>query len=273
MLFHILPKSIPKVVFAHMYATNDYRISHQKENLTEITYFESGNASCRFEDGCVRELPPESISIHFYRQPATFYSKEYHRHFTVAFQMDYEFVSENTEGAVHLDDLITDMKFVAEASKIIRHCTRDILLYDQNACKTTAEVFELFALYQHRYADHTLYPPDGNINPHAINYVKQAKEYILHNISVKFSVSDIARSLGLSRGYLSNIFKSVSGTSIVRYINEVRLEIVKNLCLNESASLSEACASVGIDDPNYISRMFRKYYDTTLRDIKSSKSR
>lgn len=254
-----------------MYATDEYHIQHKIwENFMEITYYERGISTCQFVDGSQREFPPESIGIHLFKLPARFISKESHRHYTMGFHLEYDFVHEATDGAVHLEYCVSDIEFVSEAARIIRACVRDYLLYDNNSCKTTARIFELFALYQHRYAERTLCPPKVGIAAGALRYVKQAKEYILLNIGGKFSVSDIANALGLSRGYLSNIFKAASGISIVRYINEMRLEMVKNLCLNESASLSEACALVGLDDPNYISRMFRKYYDTTLTNIKAS---
>ena len=93
---------------------------------------------------------------------------------------------------------------------------------------------------------------------------------MLH-IREKITIDDIAGEVGLSSGYISNIFKQICGVSIIRYVNEMKLQLIQDLTLNTRATLADACAMIGIDDPYYASRMFKKYYGTTLRNIKSAK--
>lgn len=266
MNFFILPKSIPHVAFAHTYATNKMDIRHEPiRGFIEITYIEVGTAFSQFEDGYITELPPESVGCMLYLQRQHSVSYGRHRHSTVAFEMNFE-LADDSPDAVPLFDAVTDAKFVADASKIIHACTRDIMLEPENSYKLSARVLELFGLYKHRYDENKLLT-DTDVNYSAVRYVKQAKEYILRRIADKLTVADISNALGLSRGYLSEIFKSVCGISIVRYINDVRLEFVKNLVVKESATLAEACEHVGLNDPNYVSRMFKKYYGMSLTEI------
>ena len=262
----IVPKSIPHVAFAHTYETNKLDIRHNAvKNFLEISYVELGYANYEYEDRAVH-LPPESVGVMLYTHPERSTSAGYHKHHTVAFDMEYELADDTAKGALPLTEVITDAKFVSAAAKIIQACTREIFLDPDNGYRLSAHILELFGLYKHRYDENKLLR-SADVNYSAIRYAKQAKEYILRHIAQKISVTDIANALGLSRGYLSEIFKTVCGTSIVRYINDVRLETVKNLVVKESATLAEACEHIGIDDPSYVSRMFKKYYGMSLTEI------
>lgn len=266
--FNIIPKTIPEVVFSHMHVTNNYNLSFKPRNdFIELTYFEHSAATYRTDDGNEISIPSNSVFVNDYQLPAVIYSAESQVHYTVAFHLEYDLAGEDDEKALHLERIITDSEFARKAAEIIKTCTKEILLSEGNNFEMSALVLKLFALYQQRHASISE-QKNEKVNLATLRYVERAKDYILNHIREKFSVSDIADELMLSRGYLSNIFRAATGTTIVRYINEVRMQIVKSLVLNESATISEACAFVGINDPNYISRMFRKYMNTTITDIK-----
>jgi len=264
----IVPKSIPKVAFAHTYETSAFDIMHRRiPDFLEISYIECGKVMRIYDDNETETIQAGSISVMPYLNASHSRSDEYHRHCTVAFDMDFEVADENAQGSVHIDTNINDAKFVSNASTIIRNCTRDILLDPNNEHKLTAHIFELFGLYEHRYAENKFLSAYPDINYGTIRYIKQAKEYIFQHIKDKITVNDIAQHLRISRGYLSEIFKTVCSVSIIKYINEARLETIKNIVLKEHASLAEACETMGIDDPNYVSRMFKKYYGMSLTEM------
>ncbi len=268
---HILLKSIPKVVFSHMYATHVYQMPLEKKiNLIEITYFEKCSISYQEEDEPVIEIPPNSIFIKEYKKPSFGFSNGPHKHYTMGISVEYELTTPDDPNAIHLQTLMSDPNFVADACKIIKKCSHSFLLDQTNQLKNTAYVFDLFALYQNAYDVNNLLLRSPSISHSAVHYVKQAKDYVLHHISEKITVDSVAENLSISKGYLSNIFKQVCGISLVRYVNEKRLEMLKNLIIKESATLSEACFLVGFDNPNYVSRLFKKYYGQPLRELKKN---
>ena len=260
--------SIPKVEFAHAYMTSDYNLSFLKrKSLIEITYMEHSSATFEKEDGTVIYIPSNSIFIHFYDQPSKISSNSYQFHYTIACKVDYTFLEKNSNeiGAINIERVITDEKFVKEASEIIKLGTKKILYLNKSSLELSALMLELFSLYEKRQNTTN---EKSKLNPRIIAYVEKAQEYILNNLNKNVSVPDIAEAVGLSSGYLSSIFHKVAGTSIVQYINRVKLEIAKNLVCKESATLAEVSSAIGVSDPNYISRMFRKYMDTSVTQIK-----
>ena len=50
------------------------------------------------------------------------------------------------------------------------------------------------------------------------------------------------------------------GTSPVRYLNDYRLSVARELLLHTGKSIKSVAAAVGIPDPFYFSRLFRTAY-------------
>lgn len=272
--YYLKPNSIPQVVFSHVYTTQNYDISlGKKENFIEFTYFETGFTHITYPDGELLTLPAHSIFVNFYDTPLKFSSNGTHTHYTVAIKLESERLLENPndKSCFRLNKTATDEKFVQAVAEIIKKCVKLVLQPNKSSLELSALVLQIFALYQKNELLLLLSEKEG---PLILKYVHDAEKYILNHVTENFTVQDVADELCISSGYLSNIFRKITGTTIIKYKNNLRLEIIKNLVCNESSTLAEACNSCGISDPNYVSRMFRKYTDSTLTQIKNeSKSR
>ena len=62
------------------------------------------------------------------------------------------------------------------------------------------------------------------------------------------------------------VFKKTEGISFQKYVNFEKLEAIKNLMEKEHVHLYEAAALFGYTDPNYVSRLFKKYYGYNITD-------
>lgn len=60
--------------------------------------------------------------------------------------------------------------------------------------------------------------------------VYKVMEYVKANFHRKISLDDVARTVYLSRSYLSSIFKEETGQSLFSYINKVRVEKASCIC-------------------------------------------
>ena len=79
----------------------------------------------------------------------------------------------------------------------------------------------------------------------------------------------MAFRLHLSSSYFRVLFKDVTGLPPVEYLN--RLRIVKSLqyLQADDLSIANAAARVGIYDPNYYSRLFKKVMGVPPRYFKN----
>ena len=57
----------------------------------------------------------------------------------------------------------------------------------------------------------------------------------------------------------ASFFKQETGGNFIEYLTEVRLRNARELLKDSGLSIKEICAESGYSDPNYFSRIFKKY--------------
>ncbi len=91
------------------------------------------------------------------------------------------------------------------------------------------------------------------------NYVINAIKYIDANISRQLTLTEIAKAVHISKDYLSHLFKTELGRSMIDYTNEHKMNIAKSQILWSDAALHDIAASLGYDNYSYFSRIFKRY--------------
>jgi AraC-like DNA-binding protein len=86
--------------------------------------------------------------------------------------------------------------------------------------------------------------------------VKQASAYIQQNYTRSFSLIQLSETIGVSKSYLSRIFKMDTGISLWEYLNRFRIQKAKELLLLTDETITEVAAGVGYEDVSYFSRVF-----------------
>ncbi|OUS77969.1 hypothetical protein B1748_04145 [Paenibacillus sp. MY03] len=82
---------------------------------------------------------------------------------------------------------------------------------------------------------------------------------ILHErLDDKMTLDMLATSVSLNESYLCRIFKQDTGKSIFQYINELKIDRAVELLKQRDARIKEVALSVGIEDPFYFNRLFKK---------------
>ncbi len=95
--------------------------------------------------------------------------------------------------------------------------------------------------------------------------------YINDHYDEDITVSNIAEKFFISESYLSSLFKKNSGKSVMKYVNEVRIERAKTHLHRSSMNIGEIANYVGFGDINYFSRKFRSIVGMTPSEYKKSK--
>ena len=98
-----------------------------------------------------------------------------------------------------------------------------------------------------------------NANKIKIRLFEKVKNFIKENIETELELEKVASNFGLSVYYFSRTFKEVTGINYSDYINKCRVDIAKGLLSNGEMNVKEVCYKVGYNDPNYFSKVFKKY--------------
>ncbi|MDN5276313.1 MAG: two-component system, response regulator YesN [Clostridiales bacterium] len=92
---------------------------------------------------------------------------------------------------------------------------------------------------------------------------KAVEQYITDNLREDINLRDTAAKFNLSPYYFSRTFKKVFGYNFSDYLNLIRINKAKELLKDDSLSVKEICYLVGYNDPNYFSKVFKKYEGVT----------
>lgn len=102
-------------------------------------------------------------------------------------------------------------------------------------------------------------------------YTQRIIQYIECNITKKMSLQSISREIGITREYAATLFKRETGQTVTEYINQRKMLLAKDLLLHDERSLSELATYLGYDSYNYFSRLFKRYFQISPRELKSRK--
>jgi len=87
--------------------------------------------------------------------------------------------------------------------------------------------------------------------------IAQVKQYVDEHYDQEIQFSAIAKSLYVSRNYLSHLFKKETGETFVTYLNKYRIAKAKQLMQQNQYKLYEVSEMVGYQNATYFCEMFK----------------
>lgn len=101
------------------------------------------------------------------------------------------------------------------------------------------------------------------------HFVELAKAYIYENYREDISLVQIANHVNLNSFYFSKMFKKKTGETFSDFVMKVRIEQAKKLMQDDRLNLKEISYEVGYKDPNYFSRVFKKYANESPKQYRN----
>lgn len=102
-----------------------------------------------------------------------------------------------------------------------------------------------------------------HVNQIEENTTQQIRQYIIAHSHEDISLDGIAEKFQLSPIYISKLFKEKFGVNYIHFLTECRMEKAKKLMVDPEKSLKEITYDVGYHDPNYFSKVFKKFSGTS----------
>ena len=94
--------------------------------------------------------------------------------------------------------------------------------------------------------------------------------YVKGNYHLPLTLEGIADMYFFNRSYLSREFKTYTGESFIDYLTRIRLENAVDLLLKTDLSILEISQTVGFQNANYFSRIFKKMMKYPPTEYKNS---
>lgn len=80
------------------------------------------------------------------------------------------------------------------------------------------------------------------------------------------SLRDVARELGITPGHLTTVVRRRTGRTVQEWIIERRMAEARSLLSDTELPVGEIARRIGMSDPGYFSRMFRRTHGTSPRE-------
>lgn len=101
-----------------------------------------------------------------------------------------------------------------------------------------------------------------NFQPHfsrAFVKCRSIQNYLNLKYQNKITSTTIEEIFEANYDYLNRVFQKMTGYTIINYLNTIRISKAKDLLDTTPIKISEVAYLVGIDNPYYFSKLFKKY--------------
>ena len=252
---YLTVESLPKMRFAHIFGVDSYQYEFKPLHHTvEITYISKGQLHC-VSDKEDFVLKQGDILFNAYLYPLRVEASEYHEHHTVSFQLEFGISDTPTDLSVPMVAHLSSERCLKVIDEIIRAHT----IYADSNLRVAGLCLQL--LYEMSASTE-----QSTVNQGIRQYVKKVKNYTFQHIREPIRQADIADALGITPEYLCYVFKQCEKTTVMAYVNRIKLESIRSLMEKENLPLYKAAEFFGYSDPNYVSRLYKKLFQFNITD-------
>ncbi len=160
-----------------------------------------------------------------------------------------------------------------EAYRSICEClSRLVVLYvnqkNTYGLRSTALILEIMACLIEHFSE-PVTRQSTEIKGSNMERLEQICTYVEHHYMEEISLQDAADELGLNREYFCRFFKQSTGTSFIRYVNQVRINHIYQELLHSDEGIQEIMERHGFYNQKLFYRMFKERYECTPRELRS----
>lgn len=263
---YIQLQSIPQVQFAHFFHSEKYNARLKPKNaFIEISYVAEGELALE-QNGQHYTAHAGDFICNLYKDTLHIQAPAFHAHATVGFEAAFALSSTYAPGYIPLKPVLR-FSNAAGCRRILEEVIRGTTA-PYGDLKSAGLLLQLLDALSTGCVDGFEASADP-YNP----YVNGAKRYIHENLSRMLRQEEIAAHLKITPEYLCAVFKRSTGESVIPYINRLKLRRIVSLMERENISLRQASEMFGYTDPSYVSRLYRKYFGTSIsRQLKADSS-
>lgn len=133
-------------------------------------------------------------------------------------------------------------------------------------------IYRMLTILLRKYVVRVLTATEYRSRVKNLEQLREVLKYIAQNFTRRLAVEDLARLAHLSVYHFCRTFKTVTGRSVVDYINYKRINYAERLLKTTGRSVTEVALAAGFNDSNYFSRVFRKYKKTPPSAVRGEPS-
>jgi AraC family transcriptional activator of pyochelin receptor len=126
-----------------------------------------------------------------------------------------------------------------------------------------AKVLELLALFFNRKEGTDVEACPFLEDEDNVKKIRLAKKIIIEKMADPYTISELAKEIGLNEYRLKEGFKNIYGTTVFKFLNDYRLDVARQLLEQDHVKVNEAAYQIGYTNPSHFIAAFRKKFGVT----------
>ena len=147
--------------------------------------------------------------------------------------------------------------------KTVRDILSNLVIFNEEPFREdyqkimSAHLFFTLSNFMFNEGDYHAAPISSNLS--VKNRITEIIKYIQQHAFEDISLKSISDTFHISKTYLSRCFKNHTGTTVVTYINNIRIIKAQQLISEENISIATIAYTVGYSNRVYFERVFKKF--------------
>jgi len=158
------------------------------------------------------------------------------------------FIDEN-----HINELISDPEIFALSENMRKEEDEKKDFY------SSAQIADALKILTLLFRRHLASNNDFKTESKNLKMVKDAMKYMKNHFCEPLSLDEIAEKIGYSKYHFCRSFKEITGSTVVTYLNDLKINFAFSQLKNTDASISDIAAECGFSDISYFTKTFKKH--------------
>lgn len=134
-----------------------------------------------------------------------------------------------------------------------------LLLIEEDFGKRMAlDVAKYLIVYLRRAGGQSQFSPLLEMQADGDSEVAEIQQHILGSIHVRHTVESLARQFNMSPRNLSRVFSKKSGTTLIAFLNDARIDAARRLLEGTDLTIKEVAGRCGFDNGESLRRLFTR---------------
>ncbi len=99
---------------------------------------------------------------------------------------------------------------------------------------------------------------------------KSVLEYVNSHYTERITAKDVSRMFGYNETYFCRRFKALTGITVMKYIQILRMELAQKLLRNSKDEIGNIAWKCGFSDISYFSNCFKKHFGMTPTEFRET---
>jgi len=260
--YHLDFHAAPQVTYSHLYEASSVDYTHKLgADVVELGYIFEGYVYAQAEGEKEIFLPADSVLVEVHDRSHRIYCPEHYKEANCVFHVP---LTQLQSGGLLLPRALTLDGSDNPISLYFRQMVTQFAAAPDSPA-TTALLFQLLGEISAAACEQHLEKSQGGEI-----YVRKAKKYVAEHLHKPMQAMDVAAALDISASHLSRLFRQNTGMTLIGYINRLRMERVEKLILLHGMDVRSAGEQVGLYDPAYVSRLFKRVMGYCITELRQS---